>query len=71
MHFKRSKASVRAFNVSVFSLHKVSYVHGVPTGNDIGTFQGLTEGIDGFPDLKAGFFDKAALFCRYDLILMD
>ena len=62
MHFKRSKASVRAFNVSVFSLHKVSYVHGVPTGNDIGTFQGITEGIDGFPDLKAGFSTRQPFF---------
>ena len=24
MHFKRSKASVRAFNVGIFSFHKVS-----------------------------------------------
>ena len=71
MHFKRSKASVRAFNVGIFSFHKVSHVHGIPTGNDAGTFQRITEGIDGFPDLKAGFLDKAALFYRYDLILMD
>ena len=61
MHFKRSKASVRAFNVGIFSFHKVSHVHGISTGNDAGTFQRITEGIDGFADLKAGSLDKEAV----------
>ena len=71
MHFKRSKASVHAFNVRILSFHKVSLVHGVPTGNNTWTFQGIAEGIDGLPDLKAGFFDEAAFLCGHDLILMD